>query len=190
MENKTNINLHEIIDSKEALARVAISCNWRYIPAWNKLYKREVWSNLRFPKGKLHEDEYVIHDVFYNCNKISIIPNKLLFYVQREGSIMNKITDRNRLHISEAFLNRTYFYLNHNMLKEANIMFCNTLEKYISSTKRENIPANKKLKKDIFVLYKKIKLNEISIKKQIRIFMIIYFEPIIFFIYALRGKEK
>ena len=30
---------------------------------WGKLYKRELFEGLRFPEGKIHEDEYLAHNL-------------------------------------------------------------------------------------------------------------------------------
>ena len=56
--------------------------------AWNKLYKKKLFEQLRYPYGKIHEDEYVIHRLIYLCNKICLIDCPLYFYVQRSDSIM------------------------------------------------------------------------------------------------------
>jgi glycosyltransferase involved in cell wall biosynthesis len=58
------------------------------IVVWNKLYKRNIWENLRFPFGKIHEDVFVVHEVFYIANKISFVTSPSYYYFQREDSIM------------------------------------------------------------------------------------------------------
>lgn len=56
--------------------------------ACNKLYKRELFNEVRYPYGKIHEDEFVIHKLIFLCEKISLVDSALYYYVQREGSIM------------------------------------------------------------------------------------------------------
>ena len=46
---------------------------------WNKLYKRELFNDIRFPKGKIHEDEFVTYKVFYRAKTVSYV-NKELYY--------------------------------------------------------------------------------------------------------------
>ena len=41
-----------------------------YVPtvvAWTKVYKRELFSTIRFPEGKIHEDEFVTYKVFWSA---------------------------------------------------------------------------------------------------------------------------
>ena len=61
--------------------------NVAYVTAWNRLYKSELLKAVRFPVGKIHEDEFTVHHFFNECKKIAVITDGLYFYVQREGSI-------------------------------------------------------------------------------------------------------
>lgn len=61
------------------------------VVAWNKLYKSDLFVQLRYPKGKIHEDEFLIHRLLHLCQKTVYISNKLYYYVRREGSIMDGI---------------------------------------------------------------------------------------------------
>lgn len=49
----------------------------KYILAWNKLYKAYIFDNIRYPLGKLHEDEFVAHHIFYKANKSVFTSRKL-----------------------------------------------------------------------------------------------------------------
>lgn len=187
IQENTNINSHEIVDANVLLKRIVQDKYWRYVPAWNKLYKKEIWTSLRFPKGKLHEDEFVIHKVLDKCERISIIPNKLLYYVQRSGSIMNNISDKNRIHITMAFVERTNFYLEHGMEKQASKMFLNTIDRYIYKIDVSNVEKNNELKQEIKKIYKKINKKNIGLKSNIKVFLAIYFEKIFNFYYLLKS---
>lgn len=79
------------------------------VVAWNKLYKREVFDEIRYPKGKLHEDEFIIHRLFYRCSKIAVINQALYFYTIRDNSIVAQMTPQ-RIHDAlEAFSDRVEF---------------------------------------------------------------------------------
>lgn len=69
----------------------------------NKLYKKETWKNLRFPLGKIHEDEFVIVQILQRIRNIAIIDNVLYFYRQREGSIMASADKKSEYDALEAF---------------------------------------------------------------------------------------
>ncbi len=59
------------------------------VVAWNKLYKREVLlnSNIEFPKGLRYEDVEFFYKILPKLNKIELINEPLIHYVQRENSI-------------------------------------------------------------------------------------------------------
>lgn len=61
----------------------------RIVVSWNKLMKRELWQNLRFP-SKYHEDEYVILDLILQSDRVVWNDAPLYFYRQRAGSIMER----------------------------------------------------------------------------------------------------
>lgn len=79
--------------------------------AWNKLYKREIFNNIRYKKGKLHEDEFAIHYILNNCKKVVFVNQELYYYVQRQGSIMDSY-DLRRLDCIEAYHDRAIFFKN------------------------------------------------------------------------------
>lgn len=56
--------------------------------AWGKLYKFELFNNIVFPKGKIHEDAFTTYKLYLKANNISISSDKLYFYRKRPGSIM------------------------------------------------------------------------------------------------------
>ncbi|WP_022752764.1 glycosyltransferase family 2 protein [Butyrivibrio fibrisolvens] len=59
------------------------------VVAWNKLYKRELFDELRYPVGRLHEDEFVIHKILAKCQKSVYTDAKLYYYIKRSGSIVS-----------------------------------------------------------------------------------------------------
>lgn len=56
----------------------------------NKLYRRDRLKDIRFPQGKLHEDEFTTYKIFEKCEKICISNKVIHGYMQTEGSIMRK----------------------------------------------------------------------------------------------------
>lgn len=97
----------ELIDSNMALHRL---CDKKYniyfVVAWNKLYKRYIFDNLRYPVGKIHEDEFLAHRVIGECKKISCMPEKYYFYYIRQGSITNSGFKEKQLAKIEAMEDR------------------------------------------------------------------------------------
>lgn len=96
--------------TREKMLECVVKYDVRYIVAWNKLYKRELFAYLRYPAGKIHEDEFLIHQLIWKCRKISIIPDKLYNYRVRENSIMQSGMSVGRLDGFEALYHRYQFF--------------------------------------------------------------------------------
>lgn len=62
----------------------------------DKLFKKECFKNIILPEGQASEDRYVIHEIFMNCDKISLLSNKLYNYVQRSDSITHSMKKINK----------------------------------------------------------------------------------------------
>lgn len=83
--------------------------------AWNKLYKRKLFKNIRYPINEIHEDEYIINDIVSRCNKIKIINDVLYYYVQRGNSIMHN-SYQGYMENAEAFIGRCDAFQNRNLV--------------------------------------------------------------------------
>lgn len=58
-----------------------------YPTAWNKLYKKELWKNVRFPEKLYYEDLATTFQLVFETSKIFFIDDALICYNLREGSI-------------------------------------------------------------------------------------------------------
>ena len=54
-----------------------------------KIYKRECFQGIRFPKGKLYEDARINYKIYYKCKKICHTSEPLYYYRIRKGSSMS-----------------------------------------------------------------------------------------------------
>lgn len=79
------------------------------IVVWNKLYKRELFNNIRFELGRVHEDEFMAHKILYKSKRLVHINRELYYYLQREGSIMSKISLKSRVDYILAISDRMKF---------------------------------------------------------------------------------
>jgi glycosyltransferase involved in cell wall biosynthesis len=116
-ENRIMPIQDEVLSGEEALARTFDDLGWYFIPACNKLHARELFSSVRFPKGKLHEDEFTAHELLGMCRRIACISDACYFYVQRPGSIVHSRNCRSNLHAAEAYLNRAVYFYDRGMLR-------------------------------------------------------------------------
>jgi glycosyltransferase involved in cell wall biosynthesis len=63
--------------------------HWEHVAPWGKLFKAELYHKIRYPKWPVHEDEPVFIEVFEQVQRVAVTADKLYYYVQHEGSLMN-----------------------------------------------------------------------------------------------------
>lgn len=57
--------------------------------AWNKIYARDLFDEIRFPVGQNYEDMATIYKTFLKAKSVVCIPDELYYYAIRAGSISN-----------------------------------------------------------------------------------------------------
>ena len=80
-------NNYEKFNNVEAL-RNHFNSKYFHISAWSKVYKKELFKDIRFPEGKLAEDLYTTYKLFYKSKNVGHIDYTGYYYYIREGSIM------------------------------------------------------------------------------------------------------
>lgn len=81
-----------------------------YVVAWNKLYKRELFKNMRFKVGKRYEDQFLMPELLRQCAHVMCLSYVGYHYVQRKGSIMAQGSSRNYLDRPEYLLEWTHAF--------------------------------------------------------------------------------
>ena len=59
------------------------------VSAWAKLYRKDVFETLRYPKGHLYEDTYVFGEIAEKVSTFVFGNRCLYYYIQHKGSIVN-----------------------------------------------------------------------------------------------------
>ena len=77
--------------------------------ACDKLYKKEIFDNIRYPVGKFHEDEYVFHEMIYKADRIAFVDIPLYFYLIRDNSIMSNMSPTRIEDVLDALDQREQF---------------------------------------------------------------------------------
>lgn len=135
------------------------------VVAWTKLYRKDLFTDVQYPVGKLHEDTGATHKLFYKANHIAVTSEKLYYYRMREGSIMNETWSEDNLAGLTFYEERLMFFMekkldmlsakaicqcytgaeiylyNANKYKESNQSVCDSLEhkvKYYNKLMKEN----------------------------------------------------
>ena len=98
--NNISIEKDEVI--KELLIDRKISSH-----ACDKLYKKKLFNNIRFPKGKKYEDIPVIYKLFLKAKNISFVDTPLYGYYLRDDSITGNYSIETNKDFIEA-INKRY----------------------------------------------------------------------------------
>lgn len=77
--------------------------------AWNKLYDRALFEALRYPKGKLHEDEFTTYKAVYQAERVAVLTAPMYGYFQNAAGIMRAKWDPRRMHALEAVEGQIHF---------------------------------------------------------------------------------
>lgn len=82
--------------------------------AWGKLYRISCFARIRYPIGKIHEDEYTTYQVLFALDKIAYIPDALYFYqVNNEGITKSAWTPKKLDAISAIEEQILFFHRHH-----------------------------------------------------------------------------
>ena len=101
------ISAHEAM---EILGDIYPKENVLLVIAWNKLYKRQLFDNVRFPEGRIHEDEFTSHRIISKTDSIAVVAEPLYHYRIREGSITasDKTQDLRHRDLLDALIDRLH----------------------------------------------------------------------------------
>jgi len=99
-----------IFNNIEALNKLYSENNTNIVVAWNKLYKKELFEGLRYTEGRIHEDEFIIHELLYKSKKIVCTNAELYYYLKRQGSITQCDFNLKKLDVVYAFKERVEFF--------------------------------------------------------------------------------
>ncbi len=69
------------------------------VVAWGKLIKKELFRNLSFPNGKIHEDSLTIYKLYFLTDKVVYVNRHLYMYRIRSNSIMSGNWTRDKINI-------------------------------------------------------------------------------------------
>ncbi len=77
---------------------------------WNKLYKAELFKEIRYPLGSFNEDEATTYKLLYRAGIVSYMPEALYCYYQRESSLMHDNLENRYRYYIDAVTDRIAFF--------------------------------------------------------------------------------
>lgn len=87
----------EILNHSEAIK--AVLFQKKFTPsACGKLYKRELFNTIRYPKGMYYEDMAVIYKLIELCDRIVVGRKQKYYYYQRQDSIIHQKFNEKKMH--------------------------------------------------------------------------------------------
>lgn len=112
--NTTNRVNYIEMSQKEALEQLLYDKNiGNYMTV--KLFKKEVFKNIKFPVGRLYEDISIAYKLFKNAEKIVYTPTVMYHYYQRKESIVNNKTRHSITEYLNSIFERYYELKNENL---------------------------------------------------------------------------
>lgn len=112
-----NNNIQIIMNSEQAIYEMNNYRNFD-MSAWCKLYKIELFNDIRFPNGKISEDFYIMYLLFDKAKKIVYNSNPYYYYFQRNGSITKTAS------LKYDFVNAAYEQMKYVEKKYPNLKAC------------------------------------------------------------------
>lgn len=101
-----------VTNGKVCLDRLVEGQDLGYSVVCNKLYRKELWKDIYFPQGRLHEDMFVNYKVYARAQKVVLLPYGLYGYRIRPDSITMTMSQNDNLDFWEALIRREDFLLN------------------------------------------------------------------------------
>lgn len=77
-----------------------------FIPAWGKIYHHSIFKELRYPLGKIHEDEFITYRAYLETDKVAYLPELVYYYRKHEGSITARAFEAKKLAYLDALEER------------------------------------------------------------------------------------
>ncbi len=85
-----------------------------WIPAWDKLYKKELFNNIKFPVGKINEDEAIMLKILDRTTRIVVNNNAVYNYLKRPMSITTSKFSRKKFDwLDNSYNNLQYIKSNY-----------------------------------------------------------------------------
>lgn len=127
-----------------------------------KLYKKSCFENIRFPLGKIHEDEYTTYKVLFESSLVSYIKESLYFYFINSNGIIRSQWTPKRLDAITAFEEQIMFFqkngFNNALKKSERVLLWHIISQIEATEKSDDFkPYASELKKKLKDCIKKYK---------------------------------
>lgn len=145
-EGKLDVPGMGVISGREATIRLLTKQENIMIVTWNKMYRRELFGDIKFPVGRKNEDSLTTYKVLSRARRISLIDKSLYYYVKREGSIMDTmhLAERLKMKRQAAEEAREYFRNDDKLSQAAEVAELLAVFSYLDNMIGERIDGDDK----------------------------------------------
>lgn len=150
IENKVDV---KVMDTLKVLENIYGTDGETYTVAWNKLYKRDVIADIRYPVKKVNEDEYTTYKYFANASKVAYTSEILYYYFYNDNSITTKKNYLSNKDIYDA-LDERMEYLKQRGFSQLEKKIQKQYLDRIISRNRLLLQSNKEEAKQLITMYK------------------------------------
>ena len=91
--------------------------------AWGKLYRIECFRDIRYPEGKIHEDEFVTYRILFEQKSIAVVNQKLYGYFQNDEGITRAKWNPSRMDAVEGIKGQVHYFLSNGYRDIAQMQF-------------------------------------------------------------------
>ena len=190
----TSSNVKNDLKNKKEIQEAMLNI---YPTVWNKLYKKELFNEIKFKENVWFEDVEILHKMFIKFNKIGVVKEPLYYYVQRSGAITSKVNNKIYDYISNMNGVIEYHKKNNTFIENKDILeYCYVRYIYATFVKRVMELPIAEFKKalnmaienvnDNFPNYRKNKLFYRSTKG---IYLILFNKSLALIIYKIKHKS-
>ena len=118
-KGQTRLLQSKVVNKIDGLSRMFARRGMGGVSAWAKMYHRELFNDIRFPKGKLYEDMLTVPYLFEKSENIIINFEVEYFYLTRSESIsQRKVTEKDYMIFEGLDTVGEYFENNYPILKK------------------------------------------------------------------------
>lgn len=186
----------EIVEGKKAINQLFVDSYVNATIACNKLYKRSLFDDLKYPEGLINEDEALAYRLYYKANKVAFSSNIIYGYYMRANSITKSRFSKKNFDFLQIAWDRCIFFENNNEERYYHLflkIYCWTLLDFAQKTKK--VLCDSKKSKELIKEFKAksrtlIASPYISKGKKILIKVFQVFPSLYYLFKAMKSKEK
>lgn len=138
-----------VFSAEEALAELLGPEYVTMVVAWGKLYRVGLFAGVRFPVGRVHEDEFTTHRLYHRARLVVVADSELYCYRQREGSITSARNPAARADVRQAFRDRALFLHRVGLTHQGDETFARAMWMIIRDRRRLNRPDGTALRRQL-----------------------------------------